>query len=196
MSLPSKFLVRRRSSRLPLTLASPLGGAKPASPNGRPAGTDELLGGRELCSPRGVCAGSTDRAPDPANVFGAASCGRLWMKRRRCSRCERVNRDPRDGRSEGRNLQDSAVRLLTWEAISAFGERSHRSAWPSGRPSIPSGHFSTRGRLRTRGWQRFKLHRPALDAVWPTGTYCRSGQAGPEEETTAPGPKQGQPPDS
>ena len=39
------------------------------------------------------------------------------MERRRCSRRDRVNSDPRDTRTEGRNLQNSAVRLLTKEAI-------------------------------------------------------------------------------
>src|SRR5262249_25395619 len=63
----------------------------------------------------------TAQTPDAANVFGAASRGRLRMERRRCSRRERVNSDPRDTRTEGRNLQNSGVRLLTREAINGFG---------------------------------------------------------------------------
>jgi hypothetical protein len=39
------------------------------------------------------------------------------MERHRCSRRERVNSDPRDTRTEEKNLQNFGVRLLTWEAI-------------------------------------------------------------------------------
>src|SRR5262249_23106886 len=56
----------------------------------------------------------------PANVFGAASRGRASMERRRCSRRERVNSDHATHETEGRNLQNSAVRLLTLEAINVL----------------------------------------------------------------------------
>jgi hypothetical protein len=50
-------------------------GGEPVALTGQLGGTDEFLGRQELCSPDSVCSGQTEQTPDPANVFGTASCG-------------------------------------------------------------------------------------------------------------------------
>src|SRR5215470_7723736 len=74
-------------------------------------GTDEFLGRGGFTPPQ--CRTGNSPTFDPVNVFGAASSGLPTIESRRCSRRERVNSDPRQTRTEGKNLQNSAVRLLT-----------------------------------------------------------------------------------